>query len=159
MKNAGSATRLKLILIPLLGAILLGILCWPESPSDAEPPALSSDRVVRRKNLQAAAASRPTSWNNISRTTAHEFNPFLVPRATSEADEAQHETSESLNAVARQGSAESTNQKVVRVQAIMQVGSSYAALIDGKLVRVGDQLPGGIKVASISFGGVVTESD
>jgi hypothetical protein len=162
MKTTSSISRLKFILIPLLGAILLAILFWPESQPKSEGPTLSTDRVARRKSLQAAAVnrSRDISWNHIPRTTAREFNPFLSPHATPQRREAQHENGEHSNADTAHVPAEiPPNGEPVRVQAIVKIGTSYAALINGRLIRVGDQLPGRGKVSSISLGGVVTESD
>lgn len=169
MSSKPAATsRLKLIAIPLLGAVLLGVVVWPSEKEESASPVLSPDRVARRKAAQtsAATAAKTVSWNVIPRADAREFNPFQAPRTATESiaaggAEGNTATTAGSSATASNGTTQSPSpqRQLVRVQAVLDSAGQQMALIDGKLIKIGDELPGGGKVASISAAGVVVEMD
>lgn len=161
MSNSKPSSRWKLFLIPVLAAALFGILMWPDSLPESVPAELITERAAQRESLQAVSAihTQEMSWNHIQRTIASEFNPFLVPPVPSRGHAEKAGTVENPN-VARHATTDAAigNLVVVRVQAVTQVGTTQAALIDGKVVRVGDEIPGRGKVAFISTDRVVIEA-
>jgi|GEM_PF-5620061 len=168
MTAAASSSRFRLILISGLGAILLGVLCWPSAEPETADAAASSDRAARRKKATAvsAAPARPT-WSSIARAEAREFNPFAKRNPieiSASSDKASSAGSVDEATPATAGNSPSTSQEpaarreVIRVQAVLGRTGQKIALIDGRLVRIGEIIPQRGRVISITQHGVIVET-
>jgi len=157
------SARVRIALIPGLAAVLIGVLCWPST----EPGSVEPSTVVTAASPSAPQpASDPgleQTWKDIEIAQAKENNPFAglgLPNA-SQALELNPESASQQTPSNRSSSQldDAATIRTLRVQAVLHTEDGFCAVIDGKVVRIGDSLPDGIKVLAISHDGIVVRAD
>lgn len=168
-----SLRRLNVALIPVLAVVLGAILWWPAqatSEAAAEPSAAGSTaQMVERADKLPGGDPRsgdPRSgdprtkpnWPTAGLADALAFNPFepfaespVVSPAPSEGDESPSEQDPDLIA------ATSSNQKVgIKIDVIYETAGERVAVVNSRIVRVGDDLTQG-RVVEITPTDIVVE--
>jgi hypothetical protein len=146
----------KLALIPALILVLLVVLCWPaqdEAGAGGEPVALSPGAANPSSGKQPDAAR--SKWPKARLEDLLALNPFEPPQAPQSA-----ETLPEANA-AREVSSEEPAQPpaipIGKLQAVYFDAHGAAAILDSKVIRVGDTLPNGKRVVEITSRGIKLE--
>lgn len=131
--------RLKLSLIPILGLMLV-IVVWPRQ--DASPAV--STKKQRLPEEPSIGPSRGTSnvaaWD-IDFSAVRARNPFATPRFLQST--AKHDTSPASRH-------ERPATQHVRVDAVLTTQDTVAAVVNGRIIRIGERVDDGRRVIAIS---------
>ena len=156
--------RLKLALIPALALILLALM-WPVPNSESQTTIVAGSRV-RAPLKTVAATNSPRSaleadWGAIHTASAGTHNPFAPIEIvkTLQIQETSTPATSSPPTISETSAGKERNPATVKVQAIHEIWGAYCALVDGRLLQVGDQLMDGRRIAAITAEGIVLESN
>jgi hypothetical protein len=164
MPNSNSLwiVRLKLALIPALALILL-VLMWPAPNSEPQTTIVASARD--RTPLKTVAATNSqrfaleADWGAIHTAYAGIHNPFAPVEIVTNPPirEASPLSTSSPPALSESSAGKEPNAATLKVQAIHGISGAYCALVDGRLLQVGDQLADGRRIAAVTAEGIVLE--
>ena len=146
----------KLALIPSLVLVLLVVLCWPtEDDADAagQPVALVPGAAHPSPNKQPAGAR--SKWPKARLEDILELNPFEPPPAPPTV-EALPETNDQRDAPSDEP-AQRPMVPIGKLQAVYFDAHGAAAILDSKVIRVGDTLPNGRRIVEITSRGIKLE--
>jgi hypothetical protein len=146
---SGLYERYKLALIPALGLVLAAILFWPSKPGFQ--PAATSPVVAETPSRAPKTTATPKTWAGTTWNEVGEFNLFDPP-PTPEPEGKTIDSTASSERMER----ERSNSVTPQIQAIYQDARGAIAIVDSKVVRVGDTLDGR-RVAEITSSGIVLD--
>jgi len=169
-QNSISSTwsaKLKIGLIPMLAVTLVAVLIKPflSGHPTGESAAGTQTKAPEHLYESAAAADRQSTeaWARIEPGLANRFNPFTpltgsesaVPDTLSPGGVTSESTVAPSSPEVDKGQSTAV---YLKVDAVHEAEGVFSALIDGKLVRVGDSLPGDRRCIAITPVGVLVES-
>lgn len=154
----------KIALIPVLGLILAGVVFWPGDKAGLPAAAVTHPPAAVKPSAAQPADSDGTrpSWPAIRFEDLVAFNP-LEPRgapvsaqtlAATTDDEYSDEEADAEETPVAQPPTVSR-----QLQAIYQDARGAAAIVDSRIVRVGDLLDDGSRVSAITAEGVLLERE
>lgn len=157
----------RLAAIPLLVVVLIGVLCWPSGDSDAtvEVAALAPNAAPTRQAEKNQPAT--SKWPKARLEEVIAFNPFEPPMPEkvqqlpedllAEADALERARADQADAPTSQRELPVTTVPIGKLQAIYFDTHAAAAIVDSKVLRVGDELPGGRRILEITAQGLKLE--
>jgi hypothetical protein len=158
--RTSNSNLMRLLLIPVLCVVLLAVLCWPAAKQDTSasaPLQTSEDAVQKASELPSTKTKRP-EWPVATLSDVVAFDPFqpLNSLATVAPIEVQdNEPIDNINS--NDDDALEKPKSVVALQAIYFDKRGAAAILDSRVVRVGDVLANGSKVVGIHAQGVTLD--
>ncbi|MGE0610591.1 MAG: hypothetical protein AB7O62_26110 [Pirellulales bacterium] len=177
LQDKTPAERRKLALLALLAVLFVVVLYWQFAGAGGSPAA--ADLAVARPPRTVYPAAIPEShgtarrdWPtaDLSETIAH--NPFRMPAQFIPPPEPEQvvELDEQAVAAVEQAQAEPIEEQLpavepppfqwpVKVQAVFVDARGAAAMVDSRVVRVGDRLESGARVIEIAPGHVMLQRD
>lgn len=149
------SNSIRLLLIPVLAMVLLAVVCWPTAKqANLASLQLPLNSVEMAPQLGENTANRPV-WPVVHLDDVISCNPFQpLLMNSAEASIAMHDdagTEEIENTDSKAASVPSTPGTV---QAIYFDARGAAAILDSRVVRIGDILANGSRIVSIHAQGV-----
>lgn len=152
---------LKMALIPSLVLVLVAVVCWPtKKQGDAiQTTLMTSD--VSNKSATKPATVKPSKWPTMLLEEIVAFNPFDPHPVLPPVD--AHEELNTLGEPTVSNEKQSTREALPRpapsgtLQAVYFDAKGAAAILDSKVVRVGDVLPSGDRIVEITAQGIKLE--
>jgi hypothetical protein len=161
MNKASTSTYFKLALIPVLGSVLCYLIFGqrnkqPLDPAPAVVATVDSNRAETKLSMKATdrdAAFR-SEWPSFQLADFSNVDPFdrrtLFPEPNLVATVTDPEPSETERLVSTASSLAARRLELLKIQAVFQTPDGVAALVNDRIVRVGDRLEDGSEVIEIS---------
>jgi hypothetical protein len=144
--NKALYERCKLALIPVLGLVFMAVMFWPSQPKSASSPA----ELAINNAIPKSAPLSPKVWPTATWEDVTAFNPFDPPPRPAPTEKSPSE------ATAHDSQPEPDSVEAPNIQAIYADQRGTIAIVDSRVVRVGDLL-GGRRIVAISANGLTLE--
>lgn len=161
----------KIALVPVLAIVLVWNLASPskqpldaatdeQTASDVVAPETSAE-VVTATLLKQRHLQQP-DWPTVDARTIAEFDPFALSGELAERSIATPPVVEAAEPVAAAEAAQKQQQieeaiARLNVQGIFKGSNGPAALVDSRIVRIGDEIEPGLRIVEITASGIVVE--
>ena len=154
--NRQSLPPLKTLLIPLLGVLLAGIIARNYRLGSAAPTVLPLAGEWNRQELLVStpASGGPSTWPSYRWQDLEVLDPFDPQRFEASRVGLPAATSTESSSSPRPDGGEAMAAAARQVQALLETSSGPTALLDGRMVRVGDVLEDGATVIHIGQQGI-----
>ncbi len=161
----------KIALVPVLAIVLAWNLLIPsKQPLDAAATEQTASEVAASETSDEIVPTKPMkvlqqdqrAWPTISADTIAEFDPFALSGELAQRSIATLPVIASAAPVTDADAAQKQQQikeAVARlnVQGIFKGSNGPAALVDSRIVRIGDEIEPGLRIVQITASGIVVE--
>jgi hypothetical protein len=150
-------------LIPVLGCVLVVVVFRPQTKLSASHKALAlNSTAASHRPAASAKESAEYHWPTVDIEEIVAFDPFR-PFDSRESQIPSDKLSPNSGKEPQVQQAASGNAKALaswgKLQAIISDESGAAAILDSRVIHVGDELPGGGRVVAINARGIVVENE
>ena len=157
--NAARSQKLKLLLVPILALVLGAVVFWPAADERPEvEPVAESQHAAAATSISIGAAPNAELWKGVDLSKAAEINPFAGMRAVSTIAQGDSDSSAETSTLEASATHVPAKRIIRSVSAIVQRDGKAYACIDNEVAAVGDTLPDGARVISITDETVVLEA-
>lgn len=154
---------LRLLAIPALLIVLVAVVFWPsQAGSGTDESSVPTPRAARVRTAALVSINTPV-WPAAHIEDIIAFNPFTPPipapaPAAAGADPQDPESAAGEPSAERRRAAELQNSNG-KLQAIYIDDRGAAAIVNSRVLRVGDLLPGGDRIVAITPQGIQLAED
>jgi hypothetical protein len=154
--NRRSSPPLKILLIPLLGVLLAGIIARNYRLGSSAPVVLPQAGEWNRPKLLVStpASAGLSTWPSYRWQDLEAWDPFDPQRLEAAQVGSTAATSPEASSSSRLERGGAREEAPRQVQAILETSSGPTALLNGRLVRVGDVLEDGATIINIDQQGI-----
>lgn len=153
--NKLSREQLKLALIPMLGLVLLAVLFWPSGEKEQPVVTRSARPVLTPTNSTQPLLAHQPNWPKVRLEDVTAFSPFDPPAPAAP-----------IPSVATNTEQENVEEEIMpkpvligKLQAVYQTADGMVAILNSRIVRVGDRLPNGSLIVEITEQSILVDRD
>ncbi len=156
--NENNRKILRFALIPILGLMLVAVLFWPKAEKQTNHAAPDAHSILVSKRLSSPLLEPAKfQWPTVNINEVIAFDPFDPARAQAIGEIAADATGGNVESGLNENSMQQSS--LGKLQAVYIDAFGATAILDSRVVHVGDHLPGFGRVVTITGREIVVEKD